>query len=285
VTVLIPVLDAAGTLPMQMEALAAQTYRGAWEVVVVDNGSTDGSDQIALGWSDRLPDLRVVYARDRKGCSHARNVGARAARGDFLAFCDADDVVEPGWLEAMAEAGRACDIVGGRLDQVTLNSPLARSMRPALRDDGLQVAFGFLPYAVGANCGVRTEVFRALGGWREDLAACGDDTEFSWRAQLGSYRLCYVPEAVVRYRFRESPRAVARQFLNYGRVQPRLYRDYRDRGMGRSSLKWAAREWGWLGWHIGDLFGSSERKGVWMRRAAYRWGRLTSSIRQRVLFL
>ena len=138
-------------------------------MVVVDNGSSDGSDDMALAWSDRLPDLRVVYALDRTGCSHARNVGARAARGDFLAICDADDVVEPRWLEAMVEAGRRCDIVGGRLDQISLNSPLARSWRPSLPEDHLQVAFGFLPYAVGGNCGIRVEVLRALGGWREDL--------------------------------------------------------------------------------------------------------------------
>ena len=284
VTVVIPVLNGAETLGMQLEALTAQTYRGAWEVVVVDNGSTDGSDEIALAWSNRLPDLRVVYALDRKGCSHARNVGARAARGDFLAICDADDLVTPQWLEAMAEAGRTCDIVGGRLDQVSLNTPLSRSWRPLLPEDGLQVAFGFLPYAVGANCGVRVEVFRALGGWREDLAVCGDDVEFSWRAQLASYRLCYAPEAVVRYRFREDPRATARQFFNYGRVQPRLYRDYRDRGMPRSSLRWAFREWLRIVLRVGDLLGSSRRKGLWMRRAAYRWGRLRGSLRERVLF-
>ncbi|MGH8872817.1 MAG: glycosyltransferase [Acidimicrobiia bacterium] len=282
VTVLIPVLNAAGTLQMQLEALASQTYRGPWEVVVVDNGSSDGSDEIALGWSDRLPSLRLVRALDRKGCSYARNVGARAARGDFLAICDADDVVEPRWLEAMAEAGRTCDIVGGRLDRVTLNSPLARSWRPPPDDDSLPT-LEYLPYAVGANCGVRTEVFRALGGWREDYAICGDDVDFSWRAQLASYRLCYAPEAVIRYRFREDPRATARQFFNYGRVQPRLYRDYRERGMSRNPKR-AFRDWFWLARHVGDLVGSLTRKGFWMRRAAYRWGRLLGSIRERVWY-
>lgn len=285
VSVVIPVLNQAQTLPQQLEALAEQTYKGAWEVVVVDNGSSDGSPQVAAEWSDRLPALRVVHALDRKGCSYARNVGARAARGDFLVACDGDDRVTPQWLEAMAEAGLNSAIVGGRLDQLSLNPPLTRAWRPLLPDDQLPIALGFLPYAVGANCGLRTEVFKTLGGWCEDLAVCGDDIDLSWRAQLASYRISFTSEAVVQYRFRDDPRATARQFFNYGRVEPYLYRTYRDNGMPRSSLRKAIREWIWILLRVGDLGGTAERKGAWMRKAAYRGGRLVGSLRARSVFL
>lgn len=285
VSVVMPVLNAAKTIPDQLAALAAQTYEGDWELVVADNGSSDGSDAIVQTWADRLPSLRVVYALERKGCSYARNVGAKAARGDFILACDADDVVTPRWLEIMVEKGRGCPIVGGGLDQVTLNTDLARSWRPPLPADGLPVALGFLPYAVGANCGMRKEVFQALGGWNERLALCGDDVELSWRAQLASYPICFAPDAVVLYRFRDRPGATARQFFNYGRMEPRLFRCYRHQGMQRSGLKTAFRDWAWIAVHIGDLFKSAERKGVWMRKAAYRRGRLVGSIREGVLYL
>lgn len=285
VTVVLPVLNSADTLAQQLEALSRQTYRGAWEMVIVDNGSSDGSDLIARSWSDRLPSLRVVYALRRRGCSHARNVGARHARGEFIVTCDADDIVVPGWLEAMVEAGRYCDIVGGRLEQESLNSLRSKSWRPSFPSDELPVALGFLPYAIGANTGVRTEVFRALGGWNEDLAVCGDDVEFSWRAQLADYRVCFAPESVVRYRFRDQPRDIARQFFNYGRVEPRLYRLYRDRGLARSSTKKAIRDWVWIMLRVGDSFRSTEQRGAWLRRFSYRRGRLVGSMRERVLFL
>lgn len=285
VSVVMPVLNAAKTLPDQLEALAAQTYQEDWELVVADNGSSDGSDAIAQSWASRIPSLHVVYALERKGCSYARNVGVNAARGGFIVACDADDVVTPRWLETMVEKGRSCAIVGGRLDQVTLNAAPTRTWRPPLPDDGLPVALGFLPYAVGANCGLRKEVLEALGGWNEVLALCGDDVELSWRAQLASYSICFAPDAVVRYRFREEPSATARQFFNYGRVEPRLFRQYRQSGMRRSSLKTAIREWAWIALHVSDLFKPDDRKGVWMRKAAYRRGRLAGSIREGVLYL
>ena len=284
VSVVVPVLNEAEMLPTQLEALASQTYRGAWEVVVADNGSDDGTAEAALGWSDRLPGLRVVYAPERRNRSYALNMGARAARGDFIAVCDADDVVEPRWLEALVEVGRTCDIVGGSLDRTSLNSAMAQSWRPGPNKKAQPIFLGMLPYAPGGNCGVRTEVFRALGGWREAFVS-GQDTDFSWRAQLASYSLCYARHAVVRYRYREDLRAHARQFFRYGQDQPRLYRHYRDLGMPRSSLRVAWRQWAWTAAHIGDLRGSSQKKGIWIRKAAYRWGRLVGSIRQRVLFL
>lgn len=283
-SVIIPVFNEAEHLPSQLAALEGQTYEGAWEVVVADNGSTDGSDDIARSWADRLPDLRVVYGSDKQGCGYARNVGARAARGDFIVVCDADDVVGPGWLEAMVEAGRLYDVVGGRLETSTLNSPSVESWRPPQGVDGLPSPIGFLPHAPGGNCGVRTEVFHDLGGWREDLES-GDDVDFSWRAHLASYRLGYAPDAVVHYRFRDDPWVTARQAFHYGLVQPLLYREYRSSGMARSSIGYALRSWARVIKHIGAMIRSGEDKGLWLRKAGLRAGRLVGSLRYRTLYL
>ena len=99
-----PVLNGEEHIGDQLAALAAQTYRGEWELVVVDNGCRDRSMEIVREWAPRLPSVTIVDATARRGLNRARNAGAAAARGDFLAFCDADDVATPGWLEAMAEA-------------------------------------------------------------------------------------------------------------------------------------------------------------------------------------
>src|SRR5204862_5354000 len=98
----------------QLSALSRQDYTGAGELVVADNGSNDGSHAIVANWSTRLRNLRVVDASQRRGCAAADNIGAAAARGSALVFCDQDDVVQPGWLAAMAEALHSHDLVAGR---------------------------------------------------------------------------------------------------------------------------------------------------------------------------
>jgi len=93
VSVVIPALNVADTIGDQLDALAHQTYAGAWEVVVSDNGSTDATRERVEVWRDRLPHLRIVDSSRRRGVSPARNVGVEAARGDLVLICDGDDVV------------------------------------------------------------------------------------------------------------------------------------------------------------------------------------------------
>lgn len=285
ISVIIPVLNAAKTLPLQLDALAAQTYRGAWEVLVADNGSTDGSADVALRWANLLPAIRVVDASDRRGINHARNVGAAAAAGDLLVFCDADDVATPTWLEAMADALSESELVGGYLDTESLNDPVSRSWRAGLPAADLPTALEFLRYAFGSNFGVRTAVFEKLEGFNETYAGGGDELEFCWRAQLANYRLAFASHAVMRYRYRTNLRSFARQVYGFSRAEPQLYRQFRDHGMPRSRLRGAFKSWRWLILHLPVLVRPSPARATWVRRAARRWGRLCGSVRHRVVFL
>ena len=93
VSVVIPFLNDAETLADQLAALRAQDYTGDWELLAVDNGSTDGSVEIAERWVKQFPHARVVRADEHRSPGHARNAGASHAIGDFLAFSDADDAL------------------------------------------------------------------------------------------------------------------------------------------------------------------------------------------------
>jgi glycosyltransferase involved in cell wall biosynthesis len=281
VSVVLPVLNGEKFLGAQLEALASQRYDGDWEVLVVDNGCSDRSREIARSFKGRLPALRIVDASARHGLNHARNAGVASARGDFLVFCDADDEVAPGWIAALVRAGEQADLVGGAIEVEKLNGHV-RAWRREVPLDGLPVKLDFLPAVPGGNCGMWASTARALG-FDEEYAFAGSDIEFSWRATLRSYRVAFAPDALISARHRERLRDLVRQQYRYGRSVPHLYRRFRVHGMVRPESRTARREWRWLARNVGQLLGSSGQRGWWLRIAANRTGRLVGSLRFRVL--
>jgi glycosyltransferase involved in cell wall biosynthesis len=284
ISVVIPFLNDAETLADQLAALRAQDYTGDWELLAVDNGSTDGSVEIAERWVKQFPRARVVRAVEHRSPGHARNAGASHAIGDFLAFTDADDAVHPGWLTALAAAAKQGDLVGGRVVVDGLNDERSRAWHVvpprerSLRDSR------FLEYASGANTGVWAEVFERLGGFDEDVIS-GEDQEFSWRAQVSSFRLVVAPGAVVHYRLKRRVSSLARQHYRYGTSGPRLYRRFRDFGMPRRRFMETLRTWAWI-LSMWPAAAWSERwRGRWALEAAMACGRLTSSVRNRVVYV
>lgn len=267
VSVIMPVRNARATLPHQLEAMAEQTWTGDWELVLVDDGSRDGSPAVATRFADRLP-LRLVSTSARHGISAARNQGIAAARGQLLLFCDADDVVSSGWLAAMVETAHRGDVVGGRFEIDRLNRPDVRTSRPAPQGDtGLAKAHGHA-YATGASLGIWASVAEALGGFEESFRTAGDDVDLSWRAQRAGYRLVHAPDAVTHYRYRTSTTRMVGQAFRYGLADTMLYRRYRHDlprpALGRYArivtnlpmlLRGPASRRRWWCWHVGLRLG------------------------------
>jgi glycosyltransferase involved in cell wall biosynthesis len=281
--VVIPVRNCAADLARQLECLEAQDYAGEWELVVADNGSTDGSAEVARSWLERTGRGRRVPAAERRGPSHARNAGVAAARGDFIAFCDADDLAAPGWLRALTEAGSRSDLVAGRLEVEGVNDPLPRSWHQGPHPDRPFTAHSFLPFASGANCGVWADVFDTLGGFDERVLA-GEDIDLSWRAQLAGLKLGFEPDAVVRRRYRFTLADLARQHYGYGKGNAQLFRRFRPAGMPRPGAGALLVEWGWIAAHLPAAARNPSVRGRVVRRTALRCGQLAGSVRERVLF-
>jgi glycosyltransferase involved in cell wall biosynthesis len=281
ISVVMPVRNGSETIGEQLRALAGQSYTGAWEIVIADNGSTDGTAALARACAPANVELRVVDASARPGSSFARNRGATEAHGDFLAFCDADDIVVPGWLDAMANAAREFDVVTGPQDASEINAPDIQQWRPPRATE--LPSSGFLPYAPSCNLGVWADAYAHTGGFKEEYPQA-HDVEWSWRAQLASLAFGYAPDAVVHYRYRSSIRGVARQAYLSGLDSARLYRDYKSQGMPRPAVRRALRTWLWLIVRLPWMM-SRERRGIWVRRAGEAWGRLRGSVRFRVVFL
>ena len=286
VSVVIPVRNERRHLPEQLQALARQTYAAPWEVIVVDDGSTDGSGAIARSFASVLPRLRLVELPRRRGINAARNAGVAAARGDVVAFCDADDVAVPQWLAELVAALRpGVDLVGGELDLVTLNGPVQRAWRRTAPWTARRLDNGFFEYVPGGNCAMRTALARELR-WDDDFVFGASDAEFAWRAQRRGLRVALAPGAIIQLRFAENIRELARQYYAYGVGQPRLYRREREHGWPRTNTRDALREWARLATvDAADLLRSPQRRGWWVRCAARRVGRLVGSLRAGVLYL
>ena len=284
ISVVIPVRDAAAVLSGQLRALADQQVDEPWEVVIADNGSADDLAAVVAVWRERIPGLRIVDASDRVGVSHARNAGVRAARGDRILFCDADDEAAPAWVAVMGAALRDHPAVGGRLDRRRLSPPGAQRDELMVSTD-LVPWPGFWPFASGANCGVRAEVFAEVGGFDESFQAGGDDVAFSWRLHQLGHEPRFVPEAVVHYRERSGWRAAARQAYGYGRQDPRLYGRFAPAGMPPSGWCQAARTWAHLVVYAPRYWRSAPGRAQWVRTAARRVGRITGSVELRTRYL
>ena len=276
ISVVVPVRNGMPWIEYQLRALSTQEVPAGWELVIADNGSDDGSRACVQRWAGPHPRIRLVDASARRGAAAARNAGVRSARGHLLAFCDADDVVRPGWLASMWEALSGADLVAGVFDFGALDGVPSTPPVPAATRQ-----LGFLPFALTANLAVRREVFEAVDGFDEELSA-GEDVDLCWRLQLAGYRFAVAAGAIVEKRERAAGRPTFRAAWAYGRCGPRLYVRYRAKGM-RRDLRGAAKAWLWLIGAIPGLVNPLRRR-AWTRTFGIRAGRLAGSAQYRAFF-
>jgi glycosyltransferase involved in cell wall biosynthesis len=281
ISVIVPVRNGMPWLEQQLRALAEQTCSEPWEVIVADNNSTDQSGSVVQKWINRSPSVRLIDASKAHGPGGTRNAGVALAHGDLLAFCDADDVVGPGWLAAHVSALVESDISAGVFDYWSLNgrntpSPFSYAPPPAMS------LFGFLPAAGSGNLAVRRSSFEEVGGFTEEMMT-GEDFDLSWRLQLAGHRFVLNRDAVVARRDQQGFKEVFRRYTAYGRCGPVLFRRFRSDGL-RPELVIAAKTWVWLVLSAPRLL-QPEFRDRWARIAGWRTGRLAESVRQRILFL
>ena len=284
VSVIIPCFNAADTIARQLEALARQNYAKRWEVIVSDNGSTDKSLEIVGQFSQRLPSLSVIDSSDRRGAAHARNVGARAARGHNLVFCDADDEVAPGWLSAMGEALCKHRFVACRLDFRKLNEKWVQEIFGSHAQlMGLQKAWfpPYLQHAGGGSLGVAKTVHEAVGGFDESLMA-HEDTDYCFRIQLAGVDLHFEPAAVLHVRCRPMLTGCFLQAYRWSQHTVLLYKRYRPRGV--------CELWRWKSFASqcknllvsAACIHSRAEYALWICKVGWQLGRLRGSIRYHV---
>ncbi|MCW2738242.1 glycosyltransferase [Nocardioides sp.] len=226
-SVVIPTYNAAHVIHHQLRALAAQRDAPSFEVVVADNGSTDDLADVVAGWTDALPDIRIVDASRGRGVSVARNVGIQHAATDRILVCDADDAVDPRWVAALHRALDGSPLASGPAETVTLSGPSSGWVPIDSISTGLYETWGGRTYGLGGNTAMHREVWERVGGYDEGFPAGAEEIDFAWRAWDLGYRFTYVPEALLHYRIRTDLRGVLRQQYNSGRGTATLYEKFR----------------------------------------------------------
>jgi len=221
ITVIVCTYNRCARLACALESVLASVHPGFhdWELLVVDNNSTDATRQVVEEFAQRLPGRVRYLFEPAQGVARARNAGVRAAETPIIAFTDDDVLVEPGWLECLTEpfADPSVAAAAGPVVAIWPVAPprwLPRRNRYSLAPLAMfdpQVEGDLLhepPF--GANMAMRREVFARYGEFRVDLGRCGasllsnEDTEFCERLLKAGEKFRFVPRAVVHHPVQES---------------------------------------------------------------------------------
>lgn len=231
ISVVIPVRNAMATLPGCCQALRSLDPQPT-EVVLVDNGSTDGSLDVLKRFASEHTRAHVrILTEMRRGASAARNAGIQSARGDVVAFTDADCVPDPSWLRYLAGAfdDQTVGAVAGRIvarptgtivEQFNALYTLQSPESPARHCRWTPWAGGFPT----ANLAVRRELLQRIGGFDESVRLYGEDYDVCARLYETGAAIDYVPDARVTHVHRATLGGMMRQAFGFGRSHPYLLR-------------------------------------------------------------
>lgn len=206
-----PAYNAAATIGEAIDSALAQTFRD-FELIVVNDGSTDRTGEILKAYGERI---RLI-SQANAGLSAARNAALKDARGEYVAFLDADDIWAPSMLEgttAVLDADPSCVLVYTDLAIIdSRGEPLHTSLvgadkahAPTL-SEMLASLWPIMPSAVV----MRRAVLEECGGFSEEFRSYGYEDAWCWiRArEYGDFR--YIPERLVKWRYSLFPRALKR---------------------------------------------------------------------------
>jgi GT2 family glycosyltransferase len=258
ISIVICAFNAAGTLRDCLEGATAIQYPD-YEVIVVDDGSTDSTPDIAAEFPVQL--IRTA----NQGLSKARNAGIEAATGEIVAFTDADARPDSDWLtylsmtladETFAGAGgpNVAPPGDGFVAGCVANAP-GGPIHVLLSD---QVA----EHIPGCNMAFRKSALDEVDGFDPRFRVAGDDVDICWRLQESGHTLGFSPAAMVWHHARDSVRTYWRQQSGYGRAEALLEEKWPEKYNSAGHVTWGGRVYG-----APRLFGLGRRgriyHGIW----------------------
>lgn len=240
VSVVVCSYNGAHTIRDTLEGLARLDYP-RYEVIVVDDGSRDGTAHIAAQYRVRL--IRT----ENRGLSNARNTGWKAARGEIVAYIDDDAYPDPHWLQYLSWTFLHTEHTGvggpnlappgdGPVAECVANAPGG----PAHVLTGDREA----EHIPGCNMAFRKAALAAVGGFDPRYRTAGDDVDLCWRLQKDGGTLGFHAAALVWHHRRNSLRAYWRQQVGYGRAEALLEAKWPERYNVSGHVRWSGRLYG-----------------------------------------
>ncbi len=234
ISVVIPVWNGKPFIEEAIRSVFSQTYP-ALEIIIVDDGSTDGTKQVVSRLAGPIP---ITYlCQERQGVAVARNTGASVARGDWVAFLDQDDMWYPHKLQVLADCFKthpetAFFFSGGDVID-TVGNPVSLSLRP--NELSLEV-FGSDHWPLPSTIIFRTEAYKQAGGFKASL---GDGCDIEFAARIAKrWPSHYISRSLVRYRFHPSQasRNTEKMSENWPKLHQCLHELWRDDAKRRTLL-------------------------------------------------
>ncbi len=239
VSVIVPVYNGATTLRACLQALAHQTVpRASYEVIVVDDGSTDASAAVAAECGAR------VVCQDHAGAAAARNRGACAARGDILLFTDADCEPAPDWIAAMLAPFADPDVAGVKgLYRTRQPALVARFAQAEYEEKYARLASSAeIDFVDTYAAAYRRAVLLQAGGFDTAFPkATVEDQELSYRLAAAGHRLVLAPRAIVHHRHAATPWRYARRKVHLGRWKVQVHARHPARALRDSYTPWTQK--------------------------------------------
>jgi GT2 family glycosyltransferase len=240
ISVVVCSCNGADTLRDCFEGLLALDYPD-YEVIVVDDGSTDATAAIA---GDYPFDL---IATPNRGLGSARNTGCAAATGEIVAYVDDDARPDPHWLTYLAHTFMTTDYagVGGPNIAPRGDGPIADCVANA-PGGPTHVLLGDreAEHIPGCNMAFRKDYLEAIGGFDPQFRVAGDDVDVCWRLQQRGWRLGFDPAAMVWHHRRSSLRAFWKQQRGYGSAEALLERKWPEKYNAAGHIPWGGRIYG-----------------------------------------
>jgi GT2 family glycosyltransferase len=227
ISIVVPVYQAEATIDLCLKSLMNLDYpKKKFEIIVVDNASTDSSPQIIKKY-----DVQYIYEKMRNAY-HARNRGLEQARFELIAFTDSDCIVTENWLKNIIKylTDKEIAIVGGKILPYSIDNDVQKfiDFRKILDQEKMfqKTDFSF-PFCVTANCVIKYDILKELGGFDTFYRIAGD-ADLCWKAQLKGLKIVYANDAIVYHKHRSDARNLYNQSFQYGFGRASLFKKYHD---------------------------------------------------------